>query len=187
MGMSRPSVSSQSSLALLLQTHFDTHGFFPSFLNIIPYRDQSQSHIFINPVPFWILCENVWIDISDPASVKSVSTPSGLMMLSDLLLVIYVCSYLFCPWWYRLVGWILGYHSALTQPLQLGRGGEPTPITCAYIYHSVDLLYSAIESSFSTDTAGAREPCTRLRYSECLRLAPGQFSETESSYSFVSS
>jgi hypothetical protein len=49
------------------------------------------------------------------------------------------------------VGWILGYHSALTQPLQLGRGGEPTPPTCAYIYHSVDLLYSAIESSFSTD------------------------------------
>jgi hypothetical protein len=26
------------------------------------------------------------------------------------------------------VGWILGYHSALTQPLQLGRGGEPTPL-----------------------------------------------------------
>jgi hypothetical protein len=51
------------------------------------------------------------------------------------------------------VGWILGYHSALTQPLQLGRGGEPTPLTCAYIYHSVDLLYSAIESSFSTDSS----------------------------------
>jgi hypothetical protein len=33
------------------------------------------------------------------------------------------------------VGWILGYHSALTQPLQLGRGGEPTPLTCAYISH----------------------------------------------------
>jgi hypothetical protein len=50
--------------------------------------------------------------------------------------------------WPLSVGWILGYHSALTQPLQLGRGGEPTPLTCAYIYHSVDLLYSAIESSF---------------------------------------
>jgi hypothetical protein len=61
------------------------------------------------------------------------------------------------------VGWILGYHSALTQPLQLGRGGEPTPPTCAYIYHSVDLLYSAIESSFSTDS---HESGLRSVYSE---------------------
>jgi hypothetical protein len=61
------------------------------------------------------------------------------------------------------VGWILGYHSALTQPLQLGRGGEPTPPTCAYIYHSVDLLYSGIESSFSTDS---HESGLRSVYSE---------------------
>jgi hypothetical protein len=51
------------------------------------------------------------------------------------------------------VGWILGYHSASLSP-SAGQGrGDPNPPTCAYIYLSVDLLYSAIESSFPTDRA----------------------------------
>ena len=50
------------------------------------------------------------------------------------------------------VGWILGYHSASLSP-SAGQGrGDPNPPTCAYIYLSVDLLYSAIESSFPTDS-----------------------------------
>jgi hypothetical protein len=53
---------------------------------------------------------------------------------------------------FRDVGWILGYHSASLSP-SAGQGrGDPNPPTCAYIYLSVDLLYSAIESSFPTDT-----------------------------------
>jgi hypothetical protein len=51
------------------------------------------------------------------------------------------------------VGWILGYHSASLSP-SAGQGrGDPNPPTCAYIYLSVDLLYSAIESSFPTDNS----------------------------------
>ena len=55
------------------------------------------------------------------------------------------------------VGWILGYHSASLSP-SAGQGrGDPNPPIYAYIYLSIDLLYSAIESSFSTDSNGDRE------------------------------